>query len=167
MAPGHFVLSPSIKHYHIIIKRNQMYNDDIPVIDKCLSYVILKIVFLNYSRWEMSVVCIKIQLSSWYAYVWITERLFIHTVVNVWSVKKYLNQALICFKLFVYLSFFKVIFAWISINRRQRNKNESIMRSFHSFKQRDYSYWFVKKNTGNLIIFLACYDQNLYSVIKN
>lgn len=144
-----------------------MYNDDIPVIDKRLSYVILKIVFLNYSRWEMSVVCIKIQLSSWYAYVWITERLFIHTVVNVWSVKKYLNQALICFKLFVYLSFFKVIFAWISINRRQRNKNESIMRSFHSFKQRDYSYWFAKKNTGNLIIFLACYDQNLYSVIKN
>lgn len=72
------------------------------------------------------------------------ERLFIHTVVNVWSVKKYLNQALICFKLFVYLSLFKVIFG-MSINRRQRNNNESIMRSFHSFKQRDYSYWFVKK----------------------
>lgn len=39
-----------------------MYNDDIPVIDKRLSYVILKIVFLNYSRWEMSVVCYQVDM---------------------------------------------------------------------------------------------------------
>lgn len=58
MAPDHFVLSPSIKHYQIIINRKLMHCDGIPVVKKRFSYVYCKLYFLIISgvkgRWYVS-----------------------------------------------------------------------------------------------------------------
>lgn len=131
MAPDHFVLSPSIKHYQIIINRKLMHCDGIPVVKKRFSYVYCKLCFLIISgvkggMYQNSV----IKLIS---YVRITEMLFISNVVIFWCVKRHLNRASIYFKLFVCLSLFRVIFARISINRSH---------FIHLIKQRYHSYWF-------------------------